>query len=276
MIEWESLGAPFTLDDAYHIAEQKKKIAKRYIWAPEIHWMGDRWALVHCPARSSSLALSTGEDLKGPWTHPMKGGMGPRHDPSLFTDDDGTVWMLWQNTMIAPLSKDLSRYTAEPVRIDPSSHRPGPDGKPISRIGHEGATMIKVRGKYVHLGTAWSTDQGRKGSYNLYYCVADKITGPYGPRKFAGRFLGHGTPFKDKEGRWWCTAFFNGNVPPLPREGIEKRDIGDNAQTINEQGVTIVPLDVRMLDRGEVYIRAKDPAYATPGPDEAQNFDELQ
>ena len=67
-----------------------------------------------------------------------------------------------------------------------------------------------------------------------------------------------------------------GNVPPLPREGIEKRDIGDNAQTINEQGVTIVPLDVRMLDRGEVYIRAKDPAYATPGPDEAQNFDELQ
>ena len=43
--------------------------------------------------------------------------------------------------------------------------------------------MIKVGGKYVHLGTAWSTDQGRKGSYNLYYCVADTITGPYGPRK---------------------------------------------------------------------------------------------
>ncbi len=105
--------------------------------------------------------------------------------------------------------------------------------------------MIKVGGKYVHLGTAWSTDQGRKGSYNLYYCVADKITGPYGPRKFAGRFLGHGTPFQDKDGKWWCTAFFNANVPPLPREGIETRDLGDNAQTINEQGVTIVPLDVR-------------------------------
>ncbi len=135
--------------------------------------------------------------------------------PSLFIDDDGTVYLLWQNTMIAPLSRDLTRYTAEPVRIDPAGTRPGPDGEPISRIGHEGATMIKVAGKYVHLGTAWSTDRGRKGSYNLYYCVADMITGPYGARKFAGRFLGHGTPFQDRDGKWWCTAFFNGNVPPL-------------------------------------------------------------
>lgn len=235
--------------------------------------MGDRWALVHCPRQVSSLALSAGKELSGPWTHPMGKNLGELHDPSLFTDDDGTVYMLWQNTLIAPLSKDLTRYTADPIRIDPAGTRPGPDGQPISRIGHEGATMIKVGDKYVHLGTAWSTDQGRKGSYNLYYCVADKITGPYGPRKFAGRFLGHGTPFQDKDGKWWCTAFFNGNVPPVPREGIASRDLGENAQTINEQGVTIVPLDVRTLDDGEVYIRAKDPAYATPGPDEAQKFE---
>jgi len=198
--------------------------------------------------------------------------LGERHDPSLFTDEDGTTYLMWQNTLIAPLSKDLTKYTAEPVRIDPSGTRPGPDGKPISRIGHEGATMMKVGGKYVHLGTAWSTDQGRKGSYNLYSCVADKITGPYGPRKFAGRFLGHGTPFQTKDGKWWCTAFFNGNVPPESRDGIETRNIGDNARTLNKQGVTIVPLDVRMLDNGEVTIRAKDPAYATPGPDEVQKF----
>ena len=119
---------------------------------------------------------------------------------------------------------------------------------------------------------SWPTDQGRKGSYNLYYTVADNITGPYGPRKFAGRFLGHGTPFQDKNGKWWCTAFFNANVPPLSREAIQSRDIGDNAQTINEQGVTIVPLDIRVLEDGEIFIRAKDPAYATPGPDEAQKF----
>ena len=73
--------------------------------------------------------------------------------------------------------------------------------------------------RWESLGTAWSTDQSRKGSYKLYYSTADKITGPCGPRKFAGRFLGHGTPFQTRDGKWWCTAFFNANVPPLPREG---------------------------------------------------------
>ena len=102
---------------------------------------------------------------------------------------------------------------------------------------------------------------------------ADKITGPYGPRRFAGRFLGHGTPFQDREGKWWCTAFFNANVPPEKPEGIRNRDLGDNARTINEQGVTIVPLDIRMLDNGEVHIQAKAPHYSSPGPDEAQQFE---
>ncbi|WP_341405572.1 family 43 glycosylhydrolase [Luteolibacter soli] len=265
LVEWEYLGTPFTLKDGMRMRPGK------FVWAPELHWMGDRWALVHCPAASANFSLTEGKDLKGPWTNPMKPGkLGEKHDPSLFKDGD-TWWMLWQNTLIAPLSKDLASFTAEPVRIDPSGSRPGPKGEPISRIGHEGATMIKVGDKYVHIGTAWSTDKGRKGSYNLYYCSADKITGPYGPRKFAGRFLGHGTPFQTRDGKWWCTAFFNGNVPPLSREGIEKRDLGSDAQTINQRGVTLVPLEVGMKD-GDVSIRAIDPAYGTPGPDEAQKF----
>lgn len=271
LIQWESMGAIFSIDDT--VKGQSGSIRNAApIWAPEVHWLGDRWALVHCPKQHSSLALTAGKELKGPWTHPMGDSMGQRHDPSLFTDDDGTRYLLWGNTFVAPLSSDLTQYTDQPVRIDPSSYREGPDGTLINRIGHEGATMIKVGGKYVHLGTAWSTDQGRKGSYNLYYCEADKITGPYGPRKFAGRFLGHGTPFQDRDGKWWCTAFFNGNVPPVPVEGIQDRDLSDDAHTINEQGVTIVPLDVKLLDNGSVYIRAKDPAYASPGPDEAQKF----
>jgi xylan 1,4-beta-xylosidase len=91
-------------------------------------------------------------------------------------------------------------------------------------------------------------------------------------RQFAGRFLGHGTPFQSRDGKWWCTAFFNGNVPPLPRGGIEKRDLSETAQTINQRGTTIVPLEVKDLDGGDIYIRALDPAYATPGPDEVQKF----
>ncbi len=281
LINWQSLGTPFTLKDGIWYEDKPERFqqvpeTQWRLWAPEVHWLGDRWALVHTspsPVNGANFSLTAGPELQGPWQHPMGTALGRRHDPSLFKDDDGAWYMLWQNTLIAPLSKDLTQFTAEPVRIDPAGSRIGPDGTPISRIGHEGATMRKIGRKYVHFGTAWSTDQGRKGSYNLYYCTADKITGPFGPRQFAGRFLGHGTPFQDKEGRWWCTAFYNGNVPPLPRTGIQTRDLSETAQTINQQGVTIVPLEVRILDSGNIYIRAKDPDYANPGPDERQKFE---
>lgn len=268
LVEWESLGAIFELQrDSAHPQPGDR------IWAPEVHWIPtlQRWALVHCPKQKSNLALSAGSELQGPWTHPLGTGFGGHHDPSLFHDGK-TWWVLSENTNVRPLAGDFSQFTGPAVRIDPAGSRSSPGGGTKSVIGHEGATMIRVGGKYVHLGTAWSTDQGRKGSYNLYYCVADSITGPYGPRQFVGRFLGHGTPFQTRDGRWWCTAFFNGNVPPLPREGIETRDLSETAQTINQRGTTIVPLDVRVLDDGEIYIRAKDPAYATPGPDEVQRF----
>ena len=265
LIDWEYLGAPFTLKDSLH------KDPGKYIWAPEIHWLGDRWALVHCPGAKANLALSAGPELRGPWTHPLGTKLGNKHDPSLF-QDGGAWWLLWQNTLIAPLNRDFTDFTAEPTRIDPAGSRVNAEGKTLSVIGHEGATMLKVGGKYVHLGTAWSTDIGRKGSYNLYYCTADKITGPYGQRQFAGRFLGHGTLFQTRDGQWWCTAFFNGNVPPLPRDGIEIRNLSADAQTINQRGTTIVPLDVNTLPGGDIHIRARDPAYATPGPDEVQKF----
>lgn len=279
LVEWESLGTPFTLPrDSYRAQTNTQPVdGGRYVWAPELHWLGDRWALIHCPERNANLAFSSGRDVAGPWTHPMGPALGEnKHDPSLFKDGE-TWWMLWSNTMLAPIKPDFSGLARPGVRIDPAGTRPNPDGAdkpPIRRIGHEGATMIKVGDRYVHLGTAWSTDLGRKGSYNLYYCTSTSITGPYGPRRFAGRFLGHGTPFQTRDGQWWCTAFFNGNVPPLPRDGIETRDLSADAQTINQRGTTIVPLEVRVLPDGDVRIRALDPAYATPGPDEVQKFED--
>lgn len=271
LVEWESLGAPFTLEDGIWFRAQRERFSsipreEWRLWAPELHWMHGRWALVHtspAPVQGANFALSEGQEPKGPWSHPLGESIGRRHDPSLFRDDDGTWWMIWGATEIAPLAEDLRSFRAEPTRI-------GPTGA-FAKMGHEGCLMRKIHGKYVLFGTGWSTGQMRKGSYNLYYAVADQITGPYSERKFVGRFLGHGTPFQDKQGRWWCTAFYNANVPPVPAEGIQKRDLSSDAQTINQQGLTLVPLDVR-VERGELVIRAKDPRYATPGPDEAQKF----
>ena len=74
LIQWESLGPIFTVDDTMK-AKSGKKIPKRLIWAPEVHWLADKgcWALVHCPKKHSSLALTSGAELQGPWKHPMAG-----------------------------------------------------------------------------------------------------------------------------------------------------------------------------------------------------------
>jgi arylsulfatase len=274
LVTWEPLGSPYNLKDTvWYEAERgafdQTPPADWRIWAPELHWLGERWALIHttprplAPKVGATLALTPGADVKGPWSSPVGTRIGQRHDPSLFRDTDRTWWMIWGATEIAPLKPDFSDYAAAPVRIGPSGES--------ARMGHEGCLLQKIEGRYVLFGTGWSTGQMRKGSYNLYYATADRITGPYSERKFVGRFLGHGTPFRDRQGRWWCTAFFNGNVPPLSGEGIVTRDLGADAQTINQQGLTLVPLEVRFSD-GDVVIRAKDPRYATPGPDEAQSF----
>lgn len=280
LIDWGYQGVSFTTKDTYHYDDENragvKSPNKNFIWAPEIHWDENRnkWILVHCPQVNSSFVLSDGSDVKGPWIHTMGKNFDKKHDPSLFRDDDGTWYAIWANAYIAQISSDLTRFETEPVFIEPSGSRPDPKnpGSTISRIGHEGCTIKKIGGKYVLFGTAWSTDTGRKGSYNLYYTVADKIVGPYGPRRFAGRFLGHGTPFQTKDGKWWCTAFYNGDVPPVSSKGIQDVDLSATAQTVNLQGTTIVPLEVKFLKNGELYIRAKDPAYAVPGPDENQKF----
>lgn len=275
LIDWEALAPPYTLEDGIWFTEDPGAFrstdrAQWRLWAPELHWVGSmqRWALVHTspsPVKGANLSLSAGPEPAGPWTNPMGTAIGRRHDPSLFQDDDGTWWMVWGATTIAPLKPDFSGFAAEPVEIRPSGD--------TAKMGHEGCLILKIQGKYVLFGTGWSTGQMRRGSYNLYYATADTITGPYSERKFAGRFLGHGTPFQDDQGRWWCTAFYNANVPPENREGIETRDLGDTARTLNARGTTLVPLDVRLLPEGELFIRAKDPAYATPGPDELQRFD---
>jgi len=272
LIDWESLGTPFTLKDGIWFEANRQPFAKTpesawRLWAPELHWLGNRWAMVHTspsPVKGANLSLTAGKKISGPWSNPMGTDIGRRHDPSLFQDDDDTWWLIWGATSIAPLQADFSGFAGPTVEIRPAGEH--------SKMGHEGCLIQKIHGKYVLFGTGWSTGQMRRGSYNLYYATADSLTGPYSERKFAGRFLGHGTPFQDAQERWWCTAFYNANIPPITGRNVASRDLSATALTINQRGTTLVPLDVRLLDDGELWIRAKDQRYATPGPDEAHPF----
>lgn len=258
---WQYVKTSYNVDSTMAMASRKREDIgeKNVLWAPEMFFDGQKWIMVHCPAQYSTLAVSEGNRFDGKWTYPAPDAFRGKHDASLFKDDDGSLYLVWGNTKLAKIKADLSGLETKPVDIGPSDRV----------IGHEGCLIKKIGSKYVLFGTGWSTDKMRKGSYNLYYCVSDNIEGPYGERRFVGRFLGHGTPFQDKQGQWWCTAFFNGNVPTISSEGIQSKDLRDNAYSINERGVTLVPLSVEIGDDGDVKIKALDPHYASPGPDEA-------
>lgn len=231
------------------------------LWAPEVHFINGKWHVLHTSNSGlGNLASTMSDKLEGPYKG-WNENFAQQHDPTLFHDDDGSVWLVSRCTQIQKLKDDLSCFDGEPIQIGPSNRK----------MGHEGAFIIKHSGKYVLFGTAWSTDTMRHGTYNLYYCTSDKLEGPYNERKFAGRYLGHGTPFVDKEGRWWCTAFYNANAPALDAKKTKKMDLSETAYTINKQGLTLVPLEIRMVN-GDVEISAKDKAYRYPGKEEVQKF----
>ncbi|KJF45307.1 family 43 glycosylhydrolase [Draconibacterium sediminis] len=231
------------------------------LWAPEIHFINGKWHVLHTSNSGlGNFATTQGEELEGPYSG-WNEKFAQQHDPTLFQDDDGSVWLVSRCTQIQKLNKELTAFEGEPINIGPSNRK----------MGHEGAYIIKFENKYILFGTAWSTDTMRHGTYNLYYCTSDKLEGPYNERKFAGRFLGHGTPFKDKEGRWWCTAFYNANMPTLEPGDAQNKNLSDTAYTINKQGLTLVPLDIKKVN-GDIVVTAKDEAYRYPGKEEVQQF----
>lgn len=270
---WEFVGYPYTIEYAANynqylqLREERNANPGPYgadhlkLWAPELYFINKKWVIVHTSnVGIGNMVITKNNNLEGPFDS-WNESFGKQHDPSIFTDDDGSHWLVSKCAQIQKLKADLSGFDGEPISINPANRN----------MGHEGAYIVKFEGKYIFFGTAWSRDTLRKGTYNLYYSIADKLEGPYDDRKFVGRFLGHGTPFKDKKGGWWCTAFYNANHATLTRNEVYTKDVSQSAYTLNKQGLTLVPLDIKMVG-GKVIIQTLDPDYSKPGPEEMQKF----
>lgn len=229
---WDDLGYVWTFDkDA---AWQKQiqyqydangnrigHVGQRHLYAPEIHYIKGNYYITACmcwPGGVTFLLKSSSGKIEGPYINSteVEGPLTTKIDSSLFCDDDGCVYYVFQNGMIAKMKDDMSGLAEEPVMTiqEPWSYEPAPY--------REGAFLFKYKNKY-HLALSvfimykdgqpqkygYYGDGKKKISYNCVIASSDNVYGPYINRYTAITGGGHNNIFVDKKGNWWSTMFGN-------------------------------------------------------------------
>ena len=206
---WEPLGLVWSFEK--NATWQKVRTDKagrltRAIWAPELHYFKDTFWIAYCVNYGGTGVLkSTSGKAEGPYVDikpdgPLTGAI----DASLFADDDGKVYFVWQNGMIARLKDDMSGLAETPRQLKPAN---------FARVGFEGAFLTKINGRYC-LVCAEFNGKGRDRTYDCMAAGAEHVYGPYGDRYLAIPHGGHNMLFADRQGAWWSTLF--GNDPTAP------------------------------------------------------------
>jgi len=201
---WKLLGLVWTFErDATW--QKLLKGGCRAIWAPEIHYVKGNYWIAYCvnwPGGGTGLLRSTTGKPEGPYADVKPDGpLTNQIDASLFQDDDGAVYFVYQDGKIARMKDDMTDLAEAPRLLKPAN---------AGRVGFEGAFLFKADGRY-YLSCA--EFDGRK-RYNCMIAGSDKLLGPYGDRYLAVPHGGHNMFFKDRDGQWWSTFF--GNDPAAP------------------------------------------------------------
>lgn len=200
--KWEPLGLVWSLDkDATWAKEFKatRGAKRRALWAPEIFYLkGTFWMTYSMNYGGCGLLRSTTGKPEGPYKDVKpEGPLTGNIDASLFQDDDGKVYFVYQNGRIALMNEDMTGLAEEPRLLQPSNNK---------QVGFEGAFITKFNGKYILL-CAEVNESGGIRTYDCMSAVADNVYGPYSDRYLAIPHGGHNMLFRTLEGKWMSTFF---------------------------------------------------------------------
>lgn len=239
-ISWQTRGEP-----VYGTNHSKRQAGFRGV---ELHFINQNYYLVYATVYQSIgiLKSKTGK-AEGPyedWAKLLPWG----YDPSLFQDEDGTVFLTWNGGVVSRLSADLKKLDESPRMIIPEIFPPKGWGEyPVmDKVGTAGAHIIKLDGKYCLVA---SDLQHRLGTWcdDLFLAVSDgDIYGPYHRREFVVPHASHGTIFQDREGSWWSSysgnpadpyAMFSGATGFVPLIKGSRYRLKPSSKVILEKGV---------------------------------------
>ena len=215
MVDWEPVGTVWNLKThpdlwkrwqrTYRIPPDRPGGPRAWgLSAPEVHYVKDSfWIAFSMNGRGTGLLKSTTGEAKGPYE--FVGQMTTLgDDPSLFRDDDGKVYWLYDGGWIARMKEDMSGLAERPRLLQPETVGSLTDYP--RRVGSDGAFMFKVDAKY-HLACADHTERlgGESACYETFVAVADDIYGPYSIRYMMIPHGGQTTVFRDNEERLYAT-----------------------------------------------------------------------
>lgn len=233
LLDWEDMGLVWSFDKdgtwqnkwyeyLGNWKECEKGLGDRALYAPEIYQIkGNFYITASINWRPQTkgeegsctfLLKSTSGKAEGPYVDACNGPLTKRIDSSLFVDDDGSVYYVWQDGRIARMKEDMSGFAEDPRRVIQKHYSPEPYC--------EGVFIFKHEGKY-HMALAiWVMDEGdyvgytpgskpQKLSYDCVIASADNIYGPYSERYTSITGGGHNSFFTAKDGTFYATMFGN-------------------------------------------------------------------
>ena len=206
LTSWEDLGVVWDFREHATWAKDLSQESRVPVWAPELCYTNGNWYMAYTmgfwDAMSCGILVSTTGRPEGPYTDTADHRLVDNLDGSLFVEDDGTVYFLYKDGMIAPLNEDLSGFA------DGFKSLYAADGLPV---GFEGCSILKHNGKYYLTAATYNQSYDESGNlvttYDSMIAVSDNLMGPYSETRLLMRNGGHNNLFVDKEGKVWTTLF---------------------------------------------------------------------
>lgn len=220
LTNWTALGLvwSFEKDGTW---QKNVRNHRRALWAPDIHYLRGTFWLTYClnwPGGGTGLLKSRTGKAEGPYldVNP-EGPITPEIDASLFQDDDGKVYFVFQNGKVARMRDDMTGLAETPRLLKPANAK---------YVGFEGAFLTKINGRYALICAEFNARDGIQ-AYDCMVAHADNVYGPYSDRYLAIPHAGHNMFFKDQDGTWWATFFGNDALAPWrERPGILPIELG--------------------------------------------------
>jgi hypothetical protein len=225
---WEPMGLVWSFEKyaTWQKGQSDKDgiITERAIGAPEVHYFKGTYWLVYCvnyDKGGTGILKSESGKPEGPYVDMKKDGpLTGEIDSSLFADDDGAVYLVWQNGKIAKMKDDMTGLAEEPRHLKPANS---------GQVGFEAAFITKINGRYHLICANFNNWDGKTSTYDCMAASAENIYGPYGDSYLAIPCGGHNVLFKDVKGEWWSTYFGNDDKAPIrERPAILRVEIGSD------------------------------------------------